>query len=104
MLARTAYPGIFELAHSMGNVSGVLPNTLKSYARWVYFQRYSASTTRYRPKACCRPAWNSLRHPGPRGDGLQLPMVDITALTTASLQPRLEIIRFSLNGVSRVRA
>ena len=30
ILARTAKPGIFELAHSMGNVTGVLPNTLKS--------------------------------------------------------------------------
>ena len=30
----------------MGNVMGVLPSTLKSYARCVYFQMYSASTTR----------------------------------------------------------
>src|ERR1035438_7627174 len=104
MLARTAYPGIFELAHSMGNVSGVLPNTLKSYARWVYFHMYSPSTTRYRPKACCRPAWNSLRRPGASGTGLQAPKVDMIAFTTGSLHPRLERTRFSLKGVSMARA
>ena len=30
-VARIAYPGIFELCHSMGKVIGVLPKTLKSY-------------------------------------------------------------------------
>ncbi|MEI9971375.1 MAG: hypothetical protein WDO73_04565 [Ignavibacteriota bacterium] len=34
-----------------------------------------------------------------RGRDLQEPSVDITAFTTGSLQPRLEITRFSLNGV-----
>ncbi len=29
-LTRPAYPGIFELCHSMGKVIGVLPSTLKS--------------------------------------------------------------------------
>jgi hypothetical protein len=43
---------------------GVLPKTLKSKASCVYFQMYSPSTTRYLPKACCRPTWNSLRWPG----------------------------------------
>ena len=56
MLPRMAYPGILELFHSTGKVIGVLPSTLKSYAPCVYFQMYSPSTTKYRPKACWRPA------------------------------------------------
>src|SRR6266849_2478010 len=63
-LTRTAYPGIFELCHASGNASGEAATTPKSKLVWVYFQRYSASTTRYFPKACSRPAWNSLRQPG----------------------------------------
>src|SRR5271170_6644227 len=65
--ARTATPGIFELCHSMGNVIGVLPSTLKSYALCVYFQMYSPENTKYFPNACWIPAWNSLRHPGLNG-------------------------------------
>ena len=46
MLPRMAYPGIFELFHSMGKVIGVSPSTLKSYALCVYFQMYSPSSTK----------------------------------------------------------
>src|SRR5215471_2726115 len=28
---------------------------------------YSPEKTRYFPKACCRPTWNSFRHPGSKG-------------------------------------
>src|SRR6266436_5295746 len=66
-LTRPATAGILELCHSIGNVSGVAPNTPKSYALWVYFQMYSPEKTRYFPNACCRPTWNSLRHPGLKG-------------------------------------
>src|ERR1035441_5753467 len=65
---------------------------------------YSASTVRYLPKACCSPTWNSLRVPGESGVALHAPRVDISALTTGSLHPRLDSTRFSLNGVSMVRA
>src|ERR1039458_3395236 len=51
-LARRANPGIFDLFHSIGKVMGELPRILKSKARWVYFQMYSPSTTRYFPNAC----------------------------------------------------
>ena len=34
----SAKPGIFEFFHSIGNVTGVAPSTLKSYPLWVYFQ------------------------------------------------------------------
>src|SRR5271154_39968 len=66
-LTRIAYPGILDLAHSMGKVIGESPSTLKSKALCVYFQMYSPSTTRYLLKACWRPAWNSLRVPGLSG-------------------------------------
>ena len=49
-LTRTAYPGIFELCHSMGKVIGVLPSTLKSKPLCVYFQIHSPEMTRYFPK------------------------------------------------------
>src|SRR5580698_8823385 len=90
----------------MGYVIGVLPSTLKSYARCVYFQMYSPSTTRYFPKACCRPAWNSLRQPGPSGvvEAHGAIVARLRALITGSLHPKLERTRFSLNGVSKVRA
>ena len=105
-LARSAYPGIFDLAHSMGNVIGELPSTLKSKALCVYFQMYSPSTTRYLLKACSRPAWNSLRVPGLSGVVLtQGVMVEtMSALITGSVHPLLARIRFSLKGVSMVRA
>src|SRR5579863_7077340 len=61
---RSASPGTFELCQSIGKVMGVLPRTLKSNALCVYFQIYSPLNTRFFPKACCRPAWNSLRNPG----------------------------------------
>src|SRR5580658_4911651 len=67
MLPRMANPGIFELAHSIGNVIGESPSTLKSYALCVYFQMYSPSSTKYFPNACDSPAWNSLRQPGLNG-------------------------------------
>src|SRR5271155_1473632 len=111
MLPWIAYPGIFDFAHSIGYVIGVLPTTLKSNALWVYFQMYSPSRTKYFPKACCRPAWNSLRKPGAIGVrelDVQLrspvPGMPSWGPRTALLQPMLESTRFSLNGDSRVRA
>src|ERR1700752_4238209 len=64
MSARIAKPGILELCQSMGKVMGVLPRTLKSKALCVYFQMYSPLMTAFLPKACWKPAWNSLRKPG----------------------------------------
>ena len=63
-LPRMAYPGILERSHSMGRVMGLVPRMLKSYPLCVYFQMYSPLKTKYFPKACSRPAWNSLRKPG----------------------------------------
>src|SRR5271165_499356 len=103
MLARRANPGIFELCHSMGNVIGVLPSTLKSYPLCVYFQMYSPSNTRNRPKACCKPAWNSLRKPGFNAP-LDKPVQERSGDRTAFSHPVLDRIRFSLKGVSKVRA
>src|SRR5271168_833192 len=93
----------------MGYVMGVFPSTLKSNALCVYFQMYSPSTTRYFPKACSRPAWNSLRWPGLSGgtdDETHWPPAtdDWRSKITGLLQPVLARIRFSLNGVSIVRA
>src|SRR5207245_10483730 len=45
-LTRPATAGILELCHSIGKVRGVLPNTPKSYALWVYFQTYSPEKTK----------------------------------------------------------
>src|SRR5271156_3775005 len=101
--ARSASPGTFELCQSIGKVMGVLPRTLKSNALCVYFQMYSPLNTTFFPKACCRPAWNSLRNPGcsvPCTPAEQESRGDNTALA----QPWLESTRFSLNGVSSVRA
>src|SRR5262249_20113925 len=95
-LTRPANPGILELCHSMGKVIGVSPSTLKSYPLWVYFQMYSPENTRYFPKACCIPAWNSFRQPGLNATGTQ----GTNAAITAKLQPVAESTRFSLNGVS----
>src|SRR5580765_5404266 len=102
-LTRPATPGIFELFHSIGNVSGVLPNTPKSYALWVYFQTYSPENTRYRPRACCRPTWNSLRQPGLKGVTRFEEQVR-RGFNTGSAHPVLESTRFSLKGVSNIRA
>src|SRR5580698_4023012 len=106
MVPRTAKPGIFELAHSIGKVIGESPSTLKSYALCVYFQMYSPSSTKYFPKACESPAWNSLRQPGLSGVVLTHGVIvdAMMAAITWSLHPRLERTRFSLNGVSSVRA
>src|SRR5580704_10245468 len=104
---RIANPGILDRAHSIGKVIGVLPRTLKSKALCVYFQMYSPSRTKYRPNACERPAWNSLRWPGLSGvvDTHAPPGTGVwSALITGSLHPRLARTRFSLNGVSMVRA
>src|SRR5664279_638942 len=103
MLARSANPGILELCHSIGKVIGVLPSTLKSYALWVYFQMYSPSITRNFPMACCRPAWNSLRKPGANGV-VVLEEQARRGFRTSEPQPMLESTRFSLKGVSNVRA
>src|ERR1700757_3818707 len=102
-LTRPAIPGILELCHSIGNVSGVAPNTPKSYALCVYFQMYSPEKTRYRPNACCSPTWNSLRHPGLKGVAA-LDTQNKSGFSTGSAHPVLERIRFSLNGVSSNRA
>src|SRR5580693_1612084 len=101
--ARSANPGIFELCQSIGKVMGVLPSTLKSKALWVYFQMYSPLTTACLPNACCTLAWNSLRKPGcsvPETPGVQ----SSSGASTSLLQPWLDSTRFSLNGVSSVRA
>src|SRR5580700_6964920 len=104
-LARIAYPGIFELLHSIGKVTGVLPTTPKSKALWVYLQRYSASTARYLPNACCKPAWNSFRQPAWIAPRLQsTPGGGIRVATNGMLHPVLAMTIFSLNGLSRVRA
>src|SRR5207237_962654 len=76
---------------------------LKSYALWVYFQMYSPEKTRYFPKACCKPAWNSLRQPGDSGVEFAAAQPRSGFSTTLS-QPTLERTRFSLNGVSSNRA
>src|ERR1700676_301312 len=104
-LTRTAYPGIFELCQAIGNARGEAATTPKSKALCVYFQRYSASITRYLPKACSTPAWNSLRQPGrinPETQGV-FGGGTRTAIT-GILHPVLAIAMFSLNGVSMVRA
>src|ERR1700685_2758613 len=85
-LARTAYPGILELCHSIGVKIGVLPKTAKSNALCVYLQRNSPSTTKYFPNACCRPAWNSFRYPGEIAAGTH----GTSAAITGELQPKLE--------------
>src|SRR5580704_6022135 len=102
-LTRPAYPGILELCHSIGKVIGVLPSTLKSYPLCVYFEIHSPEKTRYRPKACSSPAWNSLRKPGLNAP-LDKPVQASSGARTGLLHPVLESIRFSLNGDSRVRA
>src|ERR1700683_4348321 len=102
-LTRPAYPGIFELCHSMGKVIGVLPSTLKSKPLCVYFEIHSPEKTRYFPKACSRPAWNSLRKP--TLNGLATGAVQRSSGAKMELpHPSLESIRFSLKGDSRVRA
>src|SRR5256712_2819342 len=63
-LTRPATAGILEVCHSIGKVSGVVPNTPKSYALWGYFQTDSPEKNKKRPHACCRPPWKSFRHPG----------------------------------------
>src|SRR6266550_7224387 len=102
-LTRPATAGILELCHSIGNVSGVAPNTPKSYALCVYFQMYSPEKTRYRPNACCRPTWNSLRQPGLNGVAAN-PVQTRRGFNTGFAQPVLESTRFSLKGVSSTRA
>src|ERR1700756_5741064 len=102
-LTRPANPGILELCHSIGNVSGVAPNTPKSYALCVYFQMYSPEKTRYLPNACCSPAWNSLRQPGLKGVTAFVKQTR-RGFSTGSAHPVLESTRFSLKGVSSIRA
>jgi hypothetical protein len=87
----------------MGKVIGVLPSTLKSKALWVYFQMYSPLTTAYLPKACWKPAWNSLRNPGARVFE-KFDEQSSSGLSTGFEQPWLDSTRFSLKGVSSVRA
>src|ERR1700745_2847501 len=109
-----AYPGIFELCQEIGKKIGVAPKILKSYALCVYFQMYSASTTKYLPKACWNPAWNSLRKPGvigvrvllklPSGFAHPSPEAKKRAPTIGFAQPMLESTKFSLNGDSSVLA
>ena len=87
----------------MGKVIGVLPSTLKSKALCVYFQIYSPLTTTLLPNACCRPAWNSLRNPGAMV--FETPVLQFSSGdNTAFSHPSLESTRFSLKGVSSVRA
>src|SRR5215471_8004612 len=67
---------------------------------------YSPLNLKYGPHACCRPAWNSLRKPGVSGEPVQANPCEtvMIALTTGLVQPVPESMRFSLNGVSMVRA
>src|SRR5580658_3693766 len=99
--ARMAKPGILELCQSMGKVMGVLPRTLKSKALWVYFQMYSPLTTACFPKACCKPAWNSLRKPGSSVPETPAEHKSNGA-STAFEHPLFDSTRFSLKGVSSV--
>ena len=62
-----------------------------------------AGKTRYLPKACSSPAWNSLRQPGVNGVGF-IAAQPRSGFSTALSQPMLESTRFSLKGVSSTRA
>src|SRR5208282_2223657 len=62
-----------------------------------------AGKTRYRPKACSKPAWNSLRNPGLNGFVASEEQRS-SGLRIAFAHPMLESTRFSLKGDSRVRA
>ena len=66
----------------------------------MYFQMYSPSTTRYFPKACSKPAWNSFLYPAGEFAGTH----GINAAITLTSQPLVAMMRFSLKGVSSVRA
>src|ERR1700751_4464833 len=66
-LTSPANPGILEVCHATGKKIGGLPRMLKSYPLCVYFQMYSTENTKYFPKACWMPGWNSLRQPGLTG-------------------------------------
>ena len=105
MLARTAYPGIFELAHSIGKgdrrvakhaeivgAVSVLPDVLG-----VHHQVPSEGLLQADVELIAPARSQRRRVTGTRG-------CDMSALITGSLHPRLESTRFSLNGVSRVRA
>ena len=102
-LMRAAYPGILDLSHATGKKMGVFPRMLKSNPLWVYFQMYSPENTRYLPKACWIPAWNSLRQPGASGVAFGAEQAR-SGFNTALLHPMLDTIRFSLKGVSSTRA
>ena len=85
---------------------GVLPSTLKSKALCVYFQMYSPLTTdacrmpaaRWRETRSGSPAEDSQRHAGDAAEHTS------SGASTALAHPLLESTRFSLNGVSSVRA
>ena len=106
MLPRMAYPGIFELSHSIGKgdrrvaqhaevVSPVrvLPDVLAVHHEVLV--RRPARGRRGTRCASREPAARWLR------TGV---LVAMMALITGSLHPMLDSTRFSLNGVSRVRA
>src|ERR1035438_8551866 len=82
---------------------GVFPSTLKSKALCVYFQMYSPLRMILLPIPCWKPAWNSLRNPGCRIP--ETPLVQFSSgARNDFVHPSLDSTRFSLNGVSRVRA
>ena len=64
---------------------------------------YSPENTTYFPKACCNPAWNSLRQPGARGVGFDAAHPS-SGFKTGLSHPTLATITFSLNGVSSTLA
>ena len=101
MLARIAKPGIFELAHSMGKVIGVSPSTLKSIGLVRVLPDVFAIDDQVLSKGLLR-ARRETHCASPDSAGVVPTQGAIvaaeSALTTGSLHPRLERIRFSLNG------
>ena len=110
-LARMAYPGIFELAHSMGYVIGVLPSTLKSNALVRVLPDVLAIDDQILSEGLLKPGVELIALA--RGLAVarstrthEAPATSKTGRSkiTGSLQPMLASTRFSLNGVSIVRA
>ena len=84
------YNNIVAQHAEVEGVVGVLPNVISAEDK-VF------------PAACWKPAWNSLRKPGwsvPETPGVQASSGAKTGLE----HPELDRTRFSLNGVSKVRA
>ena len=87
----------------MGKVMGVLPRTLKSKALWVYFQMYSPLTTASFAEGLLQAGVELVAEAGLERSRRRRVQASRGA-STAFEQPWLERTRFSLKGVSRVRA